>query len=304
MVRNTSTRWCVTLNNYTDDDIAQWTPVLSDELVVRYAVYGKEVGENGTPHLQAFVILQQPIRLTALKNLLGDRIHAEFAKGTSKQAANYCKKDGAFEEFGQFPGAQGHRSDIDEFTDWIRQQPSKPNERAIANAWPTIYTRYPRLVNLVDHIWPQPVLVADGFELNEWQQELDGRLRGEPDDRTITFVVDPEGGAGKSMFCRHQLTNYADETQVLKLGKRDDLSYALDESKRVFLFDIPRGGMELFQYNVVEQIKDQIVFSTKYVTRAKVIAHAAHVVVFCNEHPDMAAMTEDRYVLFDPRLNY
>jgi len=304
MVRNTSSRWVLTLNNPTDGEREQWDAVFSDELVVRYAVYGNEVGASGTPHLQGFVVFNQPSRLAAVRNLLGDRVHAEFAKGTSKQASTYCKKDGDFKEFGSFPGSQGKRSDIDHFTDWIRSQDHKPSERDIASQFPTIWTRYPRLVQLVDHIWESPNLLPVGFELNEWQQELDGRLRMEPDDRSIVFVVDQAGGAGKSMFCRYQLTKYPNETQVLKLGKRDDLSYALDESKRVFLFDIPRLGMALFQYNVVEQIKDQIVFSTKYQTRSKVLQHPSHVVVFCNEMPDMNSMTGDRYKFFDVSVTY
>jgi len=298
MVRNTSSRWCITLNNYTDEDQEKWAIVFTDETVTRYAVYGREQGESGTPHLQGFVVWQQPARITAVKALLGTRIHAEFAKGTSKQAADYCKKDGDFNEYGSFPGAQGRRTDIENFVEWVHAQTDKPNERAIASEYPAIWTKYPRIVQLVDHIWRPANLLPIGFQLNEWQERLDAQLRLEPDDRSVVFVVDRDGGAGKSMFCRYELTSYPDETQVLKLGKRDDLSYALDESKRVFLFDIPRLGMAMFQYNVVEQIKDQIVFSTKYMTRSKVLNHKAHVIVFCNEAPDMNAMTGDRYIFF------
>jgi len=290
-----SSRWCLTLNNYTQEDIDNWKLVFDDELVTRYAVWGKETGDAGTPHLQGFVIFNQPGSLAAVKDLLGRRVHAEPAKGTSKQAATYCKKEGDWTEHGSFPGAQGKRSDIDHFTDWVKTQTVKPNDRDIATNFPTIWTRYPRLVQLVDHIWAPPNLLAPGFELNDWQRQLDEQLRVDADDRSIFFVVDPIGGIGKSMFCRHQLTTYPTETQVLKLGKRDDLSYSLDESKRVFLFDIPRLGMALFQYNVVEQIKDQIVFSTKYQSRTKVFHHPCHVVIFCNEQPDMNAMTGDRY---------
>lgn len=302
MVGNNSTRWVLTLNNPTVAEREQWVLVFEDELVVRYGIIGDEVGEQGTPHLQGFVIFEQPCSITHVKTLLGNRLHAEKAKGTSKQAATYCKKEGNFTEHGSFPGQQGKRTDIDSFVDWIKLQEHKPNDREIASNFPTLFTRYPRLVQLVDHIWAQPNLVPTGFELNGWQSQLDGQLREQPDDRSITFVVDPLGGAGKSMFCRYQLTTYPNETQVLKLGKRDDLSYALDESKRVFLFDIPRLGMALFQYNVVEQIKDQIVFSTKYQTRSKVLHHPAHVVVFCNEQPDMNAMTGDRYKFIDINL--
>lgn len=304
MVNDTRSRWVLTLNNYTDDEVEQWNNVLGDELVVRYGVYGFEVGESETPHLQGFVILNQPARLTAVRALFGERIHAEFAKGTSKQAATYCKKEGNYKEFGTFPGAQGKRTDIDEFVEWVKQCDRKPNQRTIASQFPTIWVRFPRVVGLVDHIWPAPDLLPPGFELNEWQQELDGQLRQEPDDRSILFVVDPIGSSGKSMFVRHQLTTYPDETQVVKLGKRDDLAYVIDPLKRVFFFDIPRLGMQFFQYNVVEQIKDRIVFSAKYQSCVKVFDHDAHVVVFCNEQPDLNAMTGDRFKFFDITLNY
>jgi hypothetical protein len=304
MVNNTRTRWCLTLNNYTPEEEAQWTNVLNDELVVRYGIFGREVGAEGTPHLQGFVILQQAARLNAVKALFGDRIHAEFTQGTSKQAAEYCKKEGNYSEYGTFPGAQGKRTDIDEFVDWVKTCDKKPNQRTIANQFPTIWVRYPRVVALVDHIWPPPNLLPVGLELNEWQQELDGQLRLEPDDRSILFVVDAIGSSGKSMFVRHQLTMYPEETQVVKLGKRDDLAYAIDPSKRVFLFDIPRLGMEYFQYNVVEQIKDRIVFSSKYQSQAKVLDHDAHVVVLCNEQPDQDKMTLDRFKYFDVTVNY
>jgi hypothetical protein len=70
------------------------------------------------------------------------------------------------------------------------------------------------------------------------------------------------------------------------------------------LFDIPRLGMEFFQYNVIEQIKDRIVFSAKYQSMAKVLDHDAHVVVFCNEMPKDDALTADRYKYFNVTINY
>ena len=47
--------------------------------------------------------------------------------------------------------------------------------------------------------------------------------------------------------------------------------------------------------SVLEKVKDQLVFSSKYASRVKVLPHPVHVVVFSNEQPDMAVTTEDRY---------
>lgn len=62
------------------------------------------MGQNQTPHLQAFFVLKTRMRLTALKKVPGlPRAHLEKAIGTNEQAANYCKKDGTFQEWGSLP---------------------------------------------------------------------------------------------------------------------------------------------------------------------------------------------------------
>jgi len=60
------------------------------------------IGFAGTFHLQGFVVLQKMCRLSSLKKL-NDRVHWEVARGTSAQAAEYCKKAGKFVEFGFCP---------------------------------------------------------------------------------------------------------------------------------------------------------------------------------------------------------
>jgi len=92
-----STRWCFTINNYTDDEVKAL-----EELDCKYIVYGYEEGENKTPHLQGYVILNKVARLTGMKKI-NNRAHWEQAKGTSDQAADYCKKGGKFKERGSFP---------------------------------------------------------------------------------------------------------------------------------------------------------------------------------------------------------
>lgn len=94
-----STRWCFTLNNPTDED---WSAF--PDLPYRYLVVGREVGSEGTEHAQGFVIFRGQHRLSACKKLL-PRAHWEVARGSNTQAADYCKKDGQFEEFGDLPDA-------------------------------------------------------------------------------------------------------------------------------------------------------------------------------------------------------
>lgn len=91
--------WCFTINNpcWTDEvDLEQLSGKCD------YLVYGKEEGENHTPHYQGYVRFKHPTTLRRVSQLL-PRAHIERQKGTAIQAAEYCKKDGDFKEFGEAP---------------------------------------------------------------------------------------------------------------------------------------------------------------------------------------------------------
>lgn len=68
-----------------------------------YLIFGYELGDEGnTPHLQGYVELAKRARKTELKKLpFGWTVHWEGRRGTQDAAIEYCKKDKAFEEFGE-----------------------------------------------------------------------------------------------------------------------------------------------------------------------------------------------------------
>jgi Putative viral replication protein len=298
-----SCRWVITLNNYSDDDIIRFEQIGNNvgSNGVVYFVYGREVGANGTPHLQAFIVFGARKRLRSVKAILGERCHLEPARGTSAEASDYCKKDGAFLEFGALPQQGRARTPgVPEFCDWVRSQYEltgvQVNEREMAGAFPGLYLRYgSRLGVLASYV--VPTMVLEEAPLNDWQQELERLVMAEADDRTVRFYVDVDGGKGKSFFCRHMLTTYPGLVQVLSVGKRDDLAHAIEKDKRIFLFNIPRGGIEMLQYGILEGLKDRMIFSPKYNSITKILNHHVHVVVFCNENPDMGKMSADRYLI-------
>jgi len=97
MVDTRSKYWCFTLNNplpnYADlKRLIRWS----------YMCVGKEVGDNGTPHLQGFIAMESRVRFTTMKKLV-PKAHIEVMYGTTKQAIEYCKKDGDWEEYGVLP---------------------------------------------------------------------------------------------------------------------------------------------------------------------------------------------------------
>lgn len=91
---NDNVRWCFTLNNYTTEDIEALGFILSS--VCKQYAFKKELGKEGTPHLQGFFTLLKKKRLTAIK-ALGDclnRCHLEVCKGSNLDNQLYvCKED-------------------------------------------------------------------------------------------------------------------------------------------------------------------------------------------------------------------
>ena len=127
--------------------------------------------------------------------------------------------------------------------------------------------------------------------------DLESELDSDPDDRSIIFYVDTEGNKGKTWFQRYYMSKHPDKVQVLSGGKRDDIAHSVEKTKSTFFFNIPRGGMEYLPYTILEQMKDQMVYSPKYSSQMKYLSKCPHVVVFCNEQPMMDRMSEDRYVI-------
>lgn len=287
-----SPRFVFTLNNYTPAEVYDLR-LLGDADSTKYLVFGREVGSSGTPHLQGFVIWTQTRSAGWVKRQLGRRCHVEVARGTSYQAAQYCKKENDFEEFGQVPSTPGTTNRFSDFKDWVKEQPTKPTAALVAQEWPSVFLQYGRCMEWIDLIYPTKIDVEGDYRPH--QQTLARKLEEEPDDRTITFVVDQTGGTGKSWFIKKWLSEHPSDTQVLSIGKRDDLAHTIDVSRRFFLFDLPRSSAEFLQYTVLEQLKDRIIFSPKYMSRTKFLEHQPHVVVFMNEMPDRNKLSIDRY---------
>lgn len=294
IIMSESKHWCFTINNWSRDD-EERLKELGEE--VTYLVFGYETGEQGTPHLQGYVCFKNKVRLNMARGLLGGRAHCEVKRGTPQQAADYCKKEGLFLEFGDLPGPQGARNDMVQCRDFIiryqEEHGDVPTEKDLIMEFPNVYGRYrTNLMSMCAALRKKPTF--DTGELRPWQADLDEILKLEPDDRKIMFFVDAVGGAGKTWYQRYKLTT-SNRVQLLSSGRRDDIAHAIDEKKSIFFFNVPRGGMEFLPYTVLEQIKDQLVFSPKYNSRTKCFMHKTHVVVFCNEPPDMGKMSVDRY---------
>lgn len=88
-----SRNFTFTHNNYPNT-------ILQDGIDCKYIIYGKEVGESGTPHLQGFISFKNATTLSSvIKKLPGCHIEIAIAP---EAAIEYCKKEGDFTERGSF----------------------------------------------------------------------------------------------------------------------------------------------------------------------------------------------------------
>lgn len=127
-----------TWNNYQNCEYENCLKKLSEDC--KYLVYGFEVGESGTPHLQGYVELKNPRSYKALnKEYFCNSAYFEKRKGTAKQASDYCKKDGDFKEFGEI-SSQGERKDIDIVKEMINEGKSMREICQEANSYQSIKT--------------------------------------------------------------------------------------------------------------------------------------------------------------------
>lgn len=116
--------WCFTINNPTK--VVLFPDGLPE--CVKYLVYQEECGELGTVHLQGYVLLSRPQRLSYVRKITSrdaegevftvfERAHLTASRGTAEQNKAYCTKDAGRRdgpwELGTLP-KQGSRTDLAE----------------------------------------------------------------------------------------------------------------------------------------------------------------------------------------------
>lgn len=233
--------WCFTLNNYTEEDVGSMKNIITKWC--KYGIFGFEVGENGTPHLQGYIEFKNKDRPMNKKYLWSKRIHWEKGKGSRKQNDEYCQKDGDF---------------------WV---------------------------------YPKPYSID--IELYKWEIELLDILKTDPDDRTIYWIWESKGCAGKTVFQKWYHLNRKKRTICLS-GKAADMKHAIVEYKKhndclpeVIFINIPRVSGNHISIAGLEQIKDMWFHSSKY-EGGMVNGPNPHVMVFANEEPEEEVLSNDR----------
>jgi hypothetical protein len=145
--------------------------------------------------------------------------------------------------------------------------------------------------------WAQAVFLARPAEvellpeLRPWQQVLFDELAGAPDRRKVIWYVDEEGAMGKTVLAKHLIGEC--DAFYSSGGKVADIAHAY-QGQRIVLFDLTRSMVEHVNYQVMESLKNGIIFSPKYASALKTNP-VPHLVVFSNFPPDKTKLSQDRW---------
>lgn len=283
-----------TLNNYTEDDRVA---VLNS--VCKYMVVGKEVGEQGTPHLQGYIHYGTQKSVATLRGLI-PRAHIEVAKGNASDNQKYCSKGGDFEERGELPPSKGARVDlvamVQDYADGltVKQMLAKHGGNYIRHR-----AHIERTGNSVlnEERSERANKRYKKAELRDWQQDVVQQLAVQ-NDRQILFVVDPEGNNGKSWLANYLVSLGGNkECIVYTTTKKSDCVYAY-KWQSVVVFDLTRTDADYINYGCMEAFKGENVFSPKYESGVKALNYPVSVLVLMNQDPNMEKLSQDRYNIF------
>lgn len=141
-------RWVFTINNYSEatcERIRAWAQL--DECLGISA--GLEVGAQGTPHIQGYLIVGKSTRRTYFykKFADGEKFWLDIPKGTWEENAKYTQKDQNVLVCKVPPEThQGNRTDLESFRDTLKRKPNQSSSE-LAETHLEQLAKFPRLRN-------------------------------------------------------------------------------------------------------------------------------------------------------------
>lgn len=288
--------FCVTYNNYDSDTLKKFESLEC----VKYAVFGKEVGSSGTPHLQGYVQLRDAKTISAFQKVLKKqdlKCSILMAKGNWEQNVNYCSKDKDVVTWGQ-PKKQGRRTDLESMYDDIK---AGKDDLYLQENHTSNYIRYYKAVDRIRKNLEKVESLAclekrtANVSLTGWQIEANTRLETQG-DRYIDWYWEPHGKHGKTQMALKLLAQ--GDTAYFDMSNRRDVSYSYSREKTV-IFDFPKSyETDKVDYTLIESFKNGALFSGKYESGLKIF-NPARVIVFSNWEPNLNRLSLDRFRIFN-----
>ncbi len=286
----TAKDWCFTLNNYTNEECERIFTLAEQHTT--YLVIGKEVGEQGTPHLQGFVQMKNRKRGNQVQGLLGlQRAHLEKRRGTAREAAEYCKKDGDFREFGAMQIA-GARTDLADITSRILNGETEENLVNNCEGYVQFRNHCHTAANALKQE-RQKLQMKNELQtavLRPWQRWITRAIEQEPHQRRVYWIWDEIGNTGKSWMATYLAI--IKDAFVTSNARSADVKFGYT-GQTIVVFDYSRSQEEQINYQIIEDLKNGRYFNTKYESAMR-IYKIPHVVCFANFAPDQSKLSADR----------
>lgn len=149
----------------------------------------------------------------------------------------------------------------------------------------------------------KPINTISPIDFYPWQKELREITLKEPDNRLIYWYWEPNGGVGKTQFCKYLCQHHQ---ALYVLGDAKNMKYAVikyaeerESSPRIVLMDIPRAKKKI-SWIGIEEIKNMFFFSEKYES-GMYIGNPPHLIIFANMPPpenwEEELMSKDRLII-------
>lgn len=140
-----------TINNWTEEDVSQ-VALLAEK--ASYVIAAKEVGKEGTPHIQGYVYFAT-LKTTKQVSVIIKRAYISPQKGTFDQAIDYCKKAGEFIEVGDRPKSNKRKGEMG--AEYWQEQLSLAKRGKIDECDPKLQlTHMGSLLKVVSYYAPMP----------------------------------------------------------------------------------------------------------------------------------------------------
>ena len=256
-------------------------------------IVGKEVGDEGTRHLQGFISFNMPKGLAGVKKVHA-KAHWEIAKGSDQANLTYCSKsEDVLVEKGSFgSGARGGGNAVNlaRKVKEMRYKDMTEEEKNASLKFEKFMKREDQRLshdNMREHLTEE----YEGAIFRDWQQKLIEYVEAPPPKRSIRWYVDAKGDEGKTWMSEYLYLKY--NAIVFETGKSADLAYMYDDQP-IIIFDLSRRQEDYINYNLIESFKNGRVQCPKYESCVKRFKKP-HVIVFSNFEPDKTALSDDRW---------
>ena len=291
-------RWVFIVNNYaTNFDYRNRFQLTNFK--IRRVVWGREVGENGTRHLQGYLELLRSYRKSHVLKIFSTAYWAP-ARGTSLENYLYCTKDNDFETVGDFSRERcGHECNakrplsvalvISSLLD-----SKKALQVKVTKEYADRHFYYDKIIpelRAVQHHL-QMYREYSSKKLYPWQYEC-LKLIMNQNERQVLWVVDFDGNRGKTFLASYLSIMYSFKLLDGTVTTRD-LTLMVSGNEKGFCFDISRSSADKIDYATLEALKNGVLSTGKYYGKT-LMFKIMPVVLFANSHPQYNRLSVDRW---------